>query len=234
MPLKATRRLAQEARDAARAAYARLGPGNVGLTDDEDDGDRLFDAATQVHRVREILGPNMRLTGVVARTALNSGASACHEMAAVAFQYLKRLDVQPIYLLCLAPPGDHVFAALGELAPGADISRLETWGDRAYVCDPWVGAACRARDYKARWTACMRAWGVGGAGILRAMYPDGRKVFADPLGPDWIGAIDRHKLQLLDTYPGNASTDAKNRATQEMVRERLAANMRTYNKRSPY
>src|SRR5215207_1759343 len=108
MPTKATLKLARKAMEFAYHSLSRLGHGNMGVVNSPEDEARLNQALTQTARVREILGPNMMSARIIGDSAPRAGAGACHELASVAFKYLKDRDVQPVYLFCLKPPGDHV------------------------------------------------------------------------------------------------------------------------------
>ena len=58
--------------------------------------------------------------------------------------------------------GDHTLCAVGRLdsvnGQATDLQDFATWGDAAYICDPWTNIACLARDYPRRWNEKMEKW----------------------------------------------------------------------------
>ena len=53
----------------------------------------------------------------------------------MAFVYLYDKGVRPLAWLCLSEGGDHRFVVLGNMS--TQITKPETWGPDAVVCDPW-------------------------------------------------------------------------------------------------
>jgi hypothetical protein len=73
--------------------------------------------------------------------AIASGVGNCHELAAVAYEWLRATAVTPIELMRFTAAGyDHVWVVIGRVA-GSDLTNLRTWGADAVWCDPWQGDA---------------------------------------------------------------------------------------------
>lgn len=65
------------------------------------------------------------------------GAGNCGEQSAIAFQYLRKRNVEPITWTRWSV-GNHAFVLLGKPANGT-IRNAKEWGDGVVICDPWKG-----------------------------------------------------------------------------------------------
>lgn len=65
------------------------------------------------------------------------GAGNCGEQSAIAFQYLRRRNVEPITWTRWSV-GNHAFVLLGKPVDGT-IKNAKNWIDGVVVCDPWKG-----------------------------------------------------------------------------------------------
>jgi hypothetical protein len=58
--------------------------------------------------------------------------------------------------------GDHSLVAVGRVktinGQDTNLQDLATWGDAAFICDPWTNIACLAKDYPQRWNEKMDKW----------------------------------------------------------------------------
>ena len=127
----------------------------------------------------------------------------CLEQAAIAYFYLVDKGVQPVWLLSLKEPGDHVFVGLGEIK---EVISLERWGSDAFVCDPWANIACRFQEYKTDWLAKMTKWAKDG----KTLDTGPQKKESDPLGfidprrIEWALAITTHEIEVLLRHPAKS------------------------------
>lgn len=73
----------------------------------------------------------------------------CHEMAELALDYIAHhvphVDAEIFELL----GGNHVLLVVGR-KKGSDARKPETWGDEAYICDPWSDDVYPASEYLSR------------------------------------------------------------------------------------
>jgi len=77
----------------------------------------------------------------IANAAIASGVGNCHELAAVAFEYLRASAITPVDLMTFTTAGyDHVWVVIGRVN-GSAVGNLRTWGADAVWCDPWQGDA---------------------------------------------------------------------------------------------
>ena len=74
----------------------------------------------------------------VAIHALRKGCGNCGEHAAVAYLWLLKNHARPLDFMSRTN-ADHAFVVIGRPA-SATISRPESWGPEAVVCDAWDGA----------------------------------------------------------------------------------------------
>ena len=78
-------------------------------------------------------------TTKIANGAIASGVGNCHELAAVAFEWLRLSNVTPIDLMKFTAQGyDHVWVVIGRVNQ-SDMTNLRSWGPDAVWCDPWQG-----------------------------------------------------------------------------------------------
>ena len=70
----------------------------------------------------------------------------CHELALMALDYMVRNQPRVNAEVYSIKGGDHVFLVIGR-ANDSDPRKPETWGDNAYICDPWSDAVYPAKDY---------------------------------------------------------------------------------------
>lgn len=71
----------------------------------------------------------------------------CQEMTYMALDYIVKnepdVEAEAFYI----DGGDHVFLVIGR-NPDSDANDPLTWGDDAYICDPWANRVYRASDYQ--------------------------------------------------------------------------------------
>src|SRR5262249_2959089 len=119
----------------------------------------------------------------------------CGELAVVAFFFLKKENVQPVKVVQLKSPGDHVFVVLGSPTNLADV---DSWGSDVFICDPWANIACSSNQYKVQWLTKMTSWSAKG----KWLWGDKTQRFIDPLGDDWKLAINNHQIEAFGlNYP---------------------------------
>lgn len=83
----------------------------------------------------------------------------CGELALVAFYYVLKKQPQTQAEVCLLEKGEHAFLVLGRKIE-SDPLRPETWGEDAYICDPWANTIYPASQYKEK-TKCYKVYAVG-------------------------------------------------------------------------
>jgi hypothetical protein len=70
----------------------------------------------------------------------------CHELALMALDYVVHsapdVEAEVVHI----KGGDHVFLVVGRKI-NSDIKRPETWGDNAYICDPWADDVYPASEF---------------------------------------------------------------------------------------
>ncbi|MDB5307543.1 MAG: putative type effector protein [Gemmataceae bacterium] len=132
----------------------------------------------------------------LARLSAEKKAGNCAEQAAISYFYLVDKGVEPVWLLALKQPGDHVFVGLGEIAELGDVDK---WGPDTFICDPWANIACRSGEYRAAWAAKMQKWSDDGKTLDTP-----RLGFIDPLGKQWFQAINKHAIIKYLRYPANS------------------------------
>jgi hypothetical protein len=91
----------------------------------------------------------------------NFAGGNCFDMALYAFGLFGKWDVYPLERIDVQG-GDHSYVVVGRFdsfeGTKCNLQDLGTWGESAYVCDPWANIACRASDYLERWNIKMSKW----------------------------------------------------------------------------
>ena len=70
----------------------------------------------------------------------------CYEQALLALDYVINEAPQVSAEIYCIRGGDHCFLVIGR-EKNSDPDRPETWGDQAYICDPWANAVYPASSY---------------------------------------------------------------------------------------
>ncbi len=105
--------------------------------------DVMLENAVDASR-NNVIGPTLVGAAGADTTAIANGAIAtrvgnCHELAAVAYEWLRAGGHTPIDLMNFTAPGyDHVWVVIGRLN-GSSLTNLRSWGPDAVWCDPWQG-----------------------------------------------------------------------------------------------
>jgi hypothetical protein len=116
------------------------------------------------------------------------GVANCSQCAGLAYISIqdqlegqRRSDRPNVDIVKLAPPGDHLFVVIGEKWPTEKREfeigpnrRRQTycvyprkfagtesgagWSEDAWIVDPWIHVACRAREYPIQWYKAMIKW----------------------------------------------------------------------------
>jgi hypothetical protein len=74
----------------------------------------------------------------------------CGELTLMALDYVvnyapETINAESYYIV----GGDHVFLVVGR-DPDSDPKKPETWGEHAYICDPWSNAVYHASEYQTK------------------------------------------------------------------------------------
>lgn len=88
----------------------------------------------------------------------------CLEMASAAAYLAVRRQVGTPWLMCIQPPGDHVFCLVNEgQKPGAGkVDDFLTHPSDGWVIDPWANVCCPAVEYQQEFCAQMLHWSKQG------------------------------------------------------------------------
>lgn len=70
----------------------------------------------------------------------------CHELALMALDYVVNSAPGVEAEVVRIKGGDHAFLVIGRKLK-SDIERPETWGSKAYICDPWANEVFPASDF---------------------------------------------------------------------------------------
>lgn len=70
----------------------------------------------------------------------------CYELALMALDYMIRNHPHVNAEVYSISGGDHVFLVIGRKSD-SDPAKPETWGDEAYICDPWSNNVYPAKEY---------------------------------------------------------------------------------------
>ncbi|MBN9231757.1 MAG: hypothetical protein BGO90_14945 [Legionella sp. 40-6] len=117
----------------------------------------------------------------------------CHELAIMALDYVLNLPKKNVIRAEIfhIQNGDHVFLVIGrdELSIA---SSPETWGEQAYICDPWANKVYPAREYLTQ---------LGD--FFRCLTEDGLINASCPFDPETqsLEPIAEHNSSVLDQAP---------------------------------
>ncbi len=95
------------------------------------------EADVEVDRLKVADYDTRRQMELWAEKAEKYGAGNCGEQSAIAFQYLRKRNVEPLTWTRWSV-GNHAFVLLGK-PRAATIHNAKDWIDGVVVCDPWKG-----------------------------------------------------------------------------------------------
>ncbi len=82
----------------------------------------------------------------------------CHELALMALDYVVRFAPQHVNAeVYRIDKGDHVFLVIGRAAE-SHPNKPETWGNGAFICDPWSNKVYPASNYLTQTKNFYRTW----------------------------------------------------------------------------
>jgi hypothetical protein len=135
--------------------------------------------------------------GQRAQWARAYGAGNCGDLAAVAFDYLRKVGVFPIDYLELIK-GDHAFLAIGR-KDSEDLQDFTAWVN-GFICDPWADIACPAPQFPQKWADQMRAW----TATRRRYISRGNAIDPTTMTEDAVrykrGLLKRARNTVIDIY----------------------------------
>ncbi len=95
----------------------------------------------------------------------------CFEYALMAWDHLKS-NCFKCSIVQLTHPGDHVFVIVGgslddlRNSNSNSASKINDWSrDDLYICDPWLGLACAAKDYCSNVAQTLDTWSKSGVKV---------------------------------------------------------------------
>ncbi|MCL2161232.1 MAG: DUF4157 domain-containing protein [Betaproteobacteria bacterium] len=87
----------------------------------------------------------------VARIATLNGCGNCAEQSFIALLYLADQGVRPVEVFAFKMDiPDHAYVVIGR-QQNSEIDKPETWGDKAFICDPWYGRVYRPAVISYKW-----------------------------------------------------------------------------------
>lgn len=116
-------------------------------------------------------------------------AGNCWDLAIAALDRALSTDVTAtLRVVCIPPPGDHAFLAIGGKAEEVLLPFGFVHGHQNYcVCDPWANIACRGNEYVDTFNAKMVKWACEGKLISF------RDNWISPLDHQWLNGLLGYK-----------------------------------------
>jgi hypothetical protein len=144
------------AQKACEYARTQIIEGSTQLANNYYDDDKKMALRKALSDVREVAGYDectLQIDSVLKRfeqsiaVCKKFSIGNCHELASMALYYMVLNHPEINSEVYEISGGDHVFLVIGRIED-SDPKSPETWGDNAYICDPWLNSVYPAIEFK--------------------------------------------------------------------------------------